>query len=282
MQKKGSTYSDIHTFANAVSKIEKFLKRAISQNKRYYEPTRLLYIKLAQKLEYCSKLAYQLAGKQVEERPTKQVKPVEVVTGPLKTDIVSEPVFELALSSMNKPAPVLSKPTSTSKQIVGTYLKSCKRLAAGREFAEYEQAVKCGALLCTWIQLRFGTKSTVFHYNAENIKIWIDRFIYAYGYHWRCRLLPKFESDIQDWFTSLRKSDCKYPLPAFIFNMESDEDPEMYCAESLLLERTIKIVIYSEVFYPEQLSTIAAKVLIEHPEYKDLSTDELYTTCVEV
>lgn len=285
MQHKNSTYSDIHTFANAVARVEKFLKREKREKKRYYEPTRMLYLKLAQKLEECAKLAYQLAGKQ-SWADAVNCKPVErkVTVEPVK-EVISESAFELLLDTVDN-APATTTEThfvekSTAKKIVSSYLKACKPLTSGKKFSNYEQSMKCALLLSNWLQLRFSRKSDIFHYNPENIKIWIDRFIYAYGYHWKYHLLSKFELDLQDWFTSLKKMDCKYPLPAFIFNMESEDDPDMYCAECILLERTIKIVIYSDDFYPDQLHSIEKKVLDKRPEYIGLSTEELRSRCVE-
>ena len=284
MQKKNSTYSDIYTFANAVARVEKFLRREKKQQKRYYEPTRMLYLKLAQKLEECAKLAYQLAGKHLyAESVERNCKIVETTSTPV-AEVISEPAFEYMLSTVGDPVPTPGKveePRSEAKKIVSGYLKTCKPLASGKKFTTCEQSAKCASLLSAWIQLRFGRKSDVFHYNPENIKVWIDRFIYAYGYHWKNHLLPKFEVDLSDWMTSLRKVDCKYPLPAFIFNMESDDDPDMYCAESIVLERTIKIVMYSDNFYPDQLHSIEKKVLLERPEYIGLSLDELRSRCSE-
>ena len=91
MQHKNSTYSDIHTFANAVARVEKFLKREKREKKRYYEPTRMLYLKLAQKLEECAKLAYQLAGKQ-SRADAVNCKPVErkVTVEPVK-EVITVP-----------------------------------------------------------------------------------------------------------------------------------------------------------------------------------------------
>lgn len=283
MQKKGSTYSDIHTFANAVYKIEKFLKRAVSQKKRYYEPTRMLYLKLAQKLESCAKLAYQLAGKQVEEQPHIVAPPKVKSSVPVK-EVISEPVFDLVLSSMDKPAVTaengrLSK--DDAKKIVRTYLKCNKKLSSKSEFARNQHAIQCASLLSSWLQLRFGKKSTIFHYNPENIKVWIDRFIYAYSYHWKFHLLAKFETDLNDWIVTLKKLDCKYPLPAFIFNMEDEDDPDMYCVEAMFLERVIKIVIYNDEFYPKQLHSIETRVLQEHPEFGGLETGQLELLCTE-
>ena len=278
MQKKGSTYSDIHTFANAVYKIEKFLKRAISQKKRYYEPTRMLYLKLAQKLESCAKLAYQLAGKQIDEQPHIVAQPKV----PVK-EVISEPVFDLVLSSMDKPAVNDSGKISKddAKKIVSTYLKCNKKLASRAGFDNNEHVIKCASLLSSWLQLRFGKKSNIFHYNPENIKVWIDRFIYAYSYHWKFHLLAKFETDLNDWMTALRKLDCKYPLPAFIFNITDEDDPDLFCVEAMYLERMIKIVIYSDAFYPKQLHSIENRVLQEHPEFGGLETGQLALLCTE-
>lgn len=283
MQKKGSTYSDIHTFANAVAKMEKFLKREISRKKRYYEPTRLLYIKLAQKLEECVKIAYRLAGKKVTLKIT--VEELKEEPAP-HVDIISEPVFDLAMSSMQNSStsqlPV-KVDKHAAKKIVATYLIAGKKLASGQGFGNYRQVLKCASLMSQWLQLRFGRKSDMFHYNPENIKIWIDKFIYAYGYHWHYQLSDKFEIDLNDWFDSMRKVDCKYPLPSFIFGFgtESDDDPDIYCAEVLLLERLLKIVIYSDAFYPEQMHNIEPKILSIHPEYAELKPVELYEKCTE-
>ena len=282
MQKKGSTYSDIHTFANAVAKMEKFLKREVSRKKRYYEPTRLLYIKLAQKLEECVRLAYRLAGKKVTLRITVE----EITEEPRpQADVISEPVFDLAMTSMQNAStsqsvmPKVDK--QTSKKIVASYLIAGRKLAAGQGMPD-KQVKKCASLLSMWLQLRFGRKSDIFHYNPENIKSWIDRFIYAYGYHWHYHLIEKFELDLNDWFTSLRKVDCKYPLPSFIFNMESEDDTDMYCAESVLLERQIKIVIYSDAFYPEHIHSIESKVVEYHPEFKGFTDKDLQDKCAEI
>lgn len=289
MQKKNSTYSDIYTFANAVSRVEKFLRREKRLEKRHYEPTRMLYLKLAQKLEECAKLAYQLAGKYIlADNVSQNCKPVEKIITP-EPEVISEPAFELLLSSVETaesrlaavPEPV-SEERKAAKKIVSTYLKSCKPLATGEKFSECEAAAKCASLLSMWIQLRFSKRSAVFRYRPENIKIWIDRFIYAYGYHWRNHLTAKFELDLQDWFTTLRKEDCKYPLPAFIFNMEDEDDPDMYCAETIVLERMIKIVMYSDQFYEDQLHSIEKKVLLKCPEYIGLSLNELISRCSEV
>lgn len=283
MQKKGSTYSDIHTFANAVARVEKFLKRACSQKKRYYEPTRMLYLKIAQTLENCAKLAYQLAGKQIDAATVeKNCRPV-VKNISLAKEVISDSAFELVLASVDKaeeakPVQVSKDRQITAKQTISRYLRSCKLLANSARY-EQKEVARCAMLLSNWLQLRFGKKSDVFHYNSENIKVWIDRFIYAYGYHWKVHLLNKFELDLKDWSDSLRKVDCKYPLPAFIFNMESDDDPDMYCAECIVLERMIKIVIYTDDFYPDQLHSIEKKVLIERPEYIGLTIDELKSKC---
>lgn len=291
MQKKNSTYSDIYTFANAVTRVEKFLRREKRLSKRYYEPTRMLYLKLAQKLEECAKLAYQLAGRHLfAENVSQNCKPVEKISTPVP-EVISEPAFELLLSSAgstdssSQVAPAvdtLSEERKAAKKIVSNYLKACRPLVTGQKFSECEASAKCASLLSMWLQLRFSKKSAVFRYRPENIKIWIDRFIYAYGYHWKNHLTAKFELDLQDWFTTLRKEDCKYPLPAFIFNMEDEDDPDMYCAETIVLERMIKIVIYSDQFYEDQLHSIEKKVLLKCPEYIGLSLNELISRCSDI
>lgn len=276
-------YDSIQSMFNLVSRLERHLKiwKIKALNSRLYEPTRLKMYKLAQRLEKCANLAYELSRSSREvdvesryekkqENRAKQISSHSSMEEESATKELPDP-FPLNSKADVEPSQYQLSP----KQIVREYMIRSNKLASSVANFHEEGVTKCAALMSEWLQVRFSkSELSNFYYNASNIGMWVDKFIMSFAYHWKYRITEKFELDFRQWITEVRTHGNDYPLPKFIFDVEEDGD-DVFSPESIYLERVLKIVMYDRNFFPDNLHSVEDTVTAHDSTLYHLSNKEL-------
>ena len=108
----------------------------------------------------------------------------------------------------------------TPKKVMANYYKIANRLDSDMSLPFMPQVRSCASFLSEWIQDRFQTKATLFHYNSDNIRNWADKFIVSFGYYWNIGKIDKFGMEFEKWLQDVKLDRSSYPLPKFISVMD--------------------------------------------------------------
>lgn len=185
--------------------------------------------------------------------------------------------YEESLLEVTKPA---MHRTYSAKEVVSHF--SNKLLDASKSGTFLLQSTLCCRSISNWFTLRFTNRprASLFKYNAQKIPDWIDAIILSYGKAIEEGRRPEFEAKFSEWLATTADQENKWALPPDVQHVMSSVSPSDYTLASVILEYTLKPLLYSETFFPEYTHSIEARVKVMHPDLVEtidrMKTDTTY------